>query len=75
MTLGSLALHRVSILEASKLIKTKGRFVGCLGEAADLVGGKEKHLLICEPKLFDLKINRSKLVRLRETFSRHTLLQ
>lgn len=47
----------------------------CLGEAADLVGESEEHLLICELNSFDLKINKSKLVRPREVFPCHALLQ
>lgn len=35
----------------------------CLGEAADLAGGSEKRLLICELNPFELKIHRSELVR------------
>lgn len=38
------------------------------GEAADLAGGSKKHLLICELNPFDLKINKSKLVRTTEAF-------
>lgn len=68
-------LHTVSNLEASRLIKIKAGFVRCLGEAADLVAGREKHLLICELNPSDLKINRSKLVRPREAFPCYALLQ
>lgn len=73
ITLRSLPLHTVSNLEASRLIKVKGEFVSCLGEAAHLAGGSRKHLLICELSLFDLKINRSKLVRPTEAFPCHAL--
>lgn len=45
----------------------------CLREAAHLAGGSKKHLLICEPSPFDLKINRSKLVGATEAFPRHAL--
>lgn len=41
--------------------------------AADLAGGSEKHLLICELNPFDLKINRNKLVRATEGSSCHAL--
>lgn len=73
MTLRSLPLHTLSTLEASRLIKAKGGFVRCLGEAAHLAGGRKNHLLICELSLFDLKINRSKLVRPMEAFPCHAL--
>lgn len=45
----------------------------CLREAAHLAGGSKKHLLICELSSFDLKINRSKLVRAMEAFPCHAL--
>lgn len=55
-------------------IKAKGGFVRCLGEAADIAGESDKHLLNCELNLFDLKINRSKLVRSTKAFACHALL-
>lgn len=54
-------------------IKAKGGFVRCLGEAADTAGGSDKDLLNCELNLFDLKINRSKLVRSTKAFPCHAL--
>lgn len=54
-------------------IQAKGVFVKCLGEAADIAGGSDKHLLNCELNLFDVKINRSKLVRTTKASPCHAL--